>query len=629
MKAILKHIGEPQVIMVHLFQMSLSHITPGKDRVKDAFKYKCHLVTNQGQIVSDTMSILMHLRSLEPIPPDIRKIWYGLIPCLILRRLAVAGPCKAACDCQENATKRGNGRKNRVPIDLMPKFSATKMEVTASSGLPGKGLKQFDHMEGIQAKLEQKGFVRGRISESGSRTIGQSSSAQSILTRAELTRQQWNVIDLEQQRKGWEEIGLQIAGSQEAGNTSRKNLAESTKAFKKLTDEEKLQQWGTLLKSYQSEVDLLTKRSKLAESSMLNVYKLFQDVLDPSDIIESLCEELRRLMALETNHDKVLKELLEYKEEFATLKNQEVTIRNLQDQNQALQLQFQQKLEEAVELAISEENQKIEADIQRERKELLDRIQQAEQLLRQEKSNRRELQSTYDELQASHLSTQTAFEEQLSARDAQIALLSDEVERSGLRAAALEKEKEQINQQYLDLWKKQYGTPAEVSGALPPSAAARLSELEAAVQSKDAQLKQVTLQVDILQETLDRERSAFALMSQDSSRQLQHKTEELLRVQREVAQLPSAADVARLKRQLRMMQAVQYNLVDAELVEDPDSPDSGGAWAEQRRLEEALMNKNQLLETKLNDMRRAAEAAAVQMQELERVVAAQADSIRR
>ena len=64
------------------------------------------------------------------------------------------------------------------------------------------------NMDNIQAKLEQKGFVRGRNVEPVTRLLGQSSSTQSVLTRAELTRQQWKVIDLEQQRKQWEGVDL-------------------------------------------------------------------------------------------------------------------------------------------------------------------------------------------------------------------------------------------------------------------------------------------------------------------------------------------------------------------------------------------------------------------------------------
>lgn len=109
-------------------------------------------------------------------------------------------------------------------------------------------------------------------------------------------------VDLDGKRKAWEESCLDIANAQEASSTSRKALAENTKGlvpllcppgpfkhastlnnsarpgkrnrnisevtfagrvaadFRKKTDEEKLEGWGTFLKSYQAEIDSLTKR---------------------------------------------------------------------------------------------------------------------------------------------------------------------------------------------------------------------------------------------------------------------------------------------------------------------------------------------------------------------------------
>jgi hypothetical protein len=51
--------------------------------------------------------------------------------------------------------------------------------------------------------------------------------------------------------------------------------------FRKLTDEEKLKNFGGLFKLYQEEIDKLTQRSKFAETSFLNVYKLFAEAPDP------------------------------------------------------------------------------------------------------------------------------------------------------------------------------------------------------------------------------------------------------------------------------------------------------------------------------------------------------------
>ncbi len=61
---------------------------------------------------------------------------------------------------------------------------------------------------------------------------------------------------------------------------------------------------------------------------------------------------------------------------------------------------------------------------------------------------------------------------------------------TGARAAAMEREKEQINAQYLELWKKHYSTPdlAQETTATNPATVARLADLEASVINKEAQV---------------------------------------------------------------------------------------------------------------------------------------------
>jgi len=51
--------------------------------------------------------------------------------------------------------------------------------------------------------------------------------------------------------------------------------------FKKLPDEKRLTSVGSLLKSYQEEIDCLTRRAKYAEAAFLSVYRLFYEVPDP------------------------------------------------------------------------------------------------------------------------------------------------------------------------------------------------------------------------------------------------------------------------------------------------------------------------------------------------------------
>jgi len=51
--------------------------------------------------------------------------------------------------------------------------------------------------------------------------------------------------------------------------------------FRKGSDEEKLKSIGSLLRGYQEEIDRLTKRSKFAETSFLDLYRSLAPIPDP------------------------------------------------------------------------------------------------------------------------------------------------------------------------------------------------------------------------------------------------------------------------------------------------------------------------------------------------------------
>ncbi|OUM68045.1 hypothetical protein PIROE2DRAFT_23437, partial [Piromyces sp. E2] len=95
----------------------------------------------------------------------------------------------------------------------------------------------------------------------------------------------WEQINLVELQKTLDEQGLKIINNQKESLASRKQLAEQTRDFKKLSNDEKLIKFKTLLKAYQNEIDNITKRSKVSETAFLNVYKLLLEAPDPSVLI--------------------------------------------------------------------------------------------------------------------------------------------------------------------------------------------------------------------------------------------------------------------------------------------------------------------------------------------------------
>ncbi|KAI5964844.1 uncharacterized protein KGF55_001914 [Candida pseudojiufengensis] len=98
--------------------------------------------------------------------------------------------------------------------------------------------------------------------------------------------QTWIEIDLPTLQKRMDEQGLEIKESQKSSLVSRKHLANKTKEFKKLEDSEKLDQFKTLLKLYQNEIDSLTNKNKNVENYFFGTYRLISEAPDPKPLLE-------------------------------------------------------------------------------------------------------------------------------------------------------------------------------------------------------------------------------------------------------------------------------------------------------------------------------------------------------
>lgn len=107
----------------------------------------------------------------------------------------------------------------------------------------------------------------------------------------------WSELGFAQLQAALDEQSTQINASQEDGAASRRSLTAQTKAFRKLSDEEKLGEIRSLLKNYQSEIDKLTSRCKFAESSFMDVYRSLALLPDPSAQLQTLQTENDQLKA--------------------------------------------------------------------------------------------------------------------------------------------------------------------------------------------------------------------------------------------------------------------------------------------------------------------------------------------
>lgn len=163
----------------------------------------------------------------------------------------------------------------------------------------------------------------------------------------------WSNFNIESVKRDLDEKVIEIAKLLEEGDDSRKRLIEQTKEFRKTLTDEQRKLVSQILKPFQSEVDMCSKRSKTMEQVLLNLYKQLIDLPDPLPALENLQrlqKKAERVQDLELEN-KMLKDTLDdFKLEFSQVKNQEPTIKLLKDRIKELEekadIQIAAKLKE-------------------------------------------------------------------------------------------------------------------------------------------------------------------------------------------------------------------------------------------------------------------------------------------
>lgn len=102
----------------------------------------------------------------------------------------------------------------------------------------------------------------------------------------------WSAIDLSNLQKELDSKALEVQNYQKESLIDRKELATQTKDFKKLTDDEKINKFNQLLKSYQNVIDSMNKKNKNIENLFFKVYRSIAEAPDPKPLLKSSLENI-------------------------------------------------------------------------------------------------------------------------------------------------------------------------------------------------------------------------------------------------------------------------------------------------------------------------------------------------
>ncbi|KAI9480350.1 MAG: CASP C terminal-domain-containing protein [Benjaminiella poitrasii] len=390
--------------------------------------------------------------------------------------------------------------------------------------------------------------------------------------------QYWKEIQLSNLQKELDQQGLTIVENQKDGLVSRKKLAEQTREFKKIPDEEKILKFKPLLKGYQSEIDNITKRTKFAENAFLTAYKLLADAPDPVPLFEAAVDQSAHTIdntALQ-NENSYLKEQLEKAN--ASIKRLEAT--------EKINVELVQKVS-SLEALLAEKKSKDTSAIEQEMKDQYnDKIRQykereydLQKQLNQALDQLTELRQSHNDTQAQLIGHDQKYDEEVVGKLAELDIVTMDLERTNGRLIQLEKHIEDLKEEN-----------------------AKLSE------TQDANERNETMQHDAEMTRLIKDVETYKDMLQKTETRLTKKTKELtseihsLSEERDSLKkkLKSFEDYDEIKRELQIMKYVEFSTGEDDFHAD-DVLKKGDDI--ENTLEVQLMEKNKKLENEYTQIK--------------------------
>ncbi|KAH7549313.1 hypothetical protein JRO89_XS13G0013100 [Xanthoceras sorbifolium] len=354
----------------------------------------------------------------------------------------------------------------------------------------------------------------------------------------------WKDFDLEKEKIVLDEQGLRIAENQENSQKNRRKLAESTRDFKKASPEEKLSLFNSLLKGYQEEVDNLTKRAKFGENAFLNIYQKLYEAPDPYPALASIAEQDLKLSELESENRKMKVELEEFRTEATHLKNQQSTIRRLEERNRQLEQQMEEKVKEIVEIkqrSLAEENQKTMEVLKEREQALQDQLRQAQYSVAN-------MQKLHELAQSQLFEVRAQSEEDWAAKQSEVNLLMDEVERAQTRLLSLEREK--------GLLRSQLQTANEETDSKNSDTLDSNTFLENSLNVKEKIISELNMELHNIETTLSNEREQHRNEIKKLNALLNEKEAALEEMKKELQARPTEKLVDDLRKKVKILQSV-------------------------------------------------------------------------
>ncbi|KAL8929682.1 MAG: hypothetical protein Q9172_000361 [Xanthocarpia lactea] len=436
------------------------------------------------------------------------------------------------------------------------------MDISAATARSSNDTERDDTTDTLQAAKD--GLLPSHSTNDTSRTSSEDNKFQGAISA-------WRNINLTKLVPELDTTASDIVTHQRDALVSRKDLAQKTKDFRKLDDAAKLAEFKTLLKSYQTFIDLLTSHGKTTSAAFLQVYSSISEAPDPYPLLEASVDA--HLIAEDTL-PKLTSENEHLQRDIADLSSQlSASERQLEEERtarKALEDTRESKLKDVENTwrAVLEEKQ---GNWEVKEKSLEDKIESQDRLLN-------ELKASYEVSQRlGHTGDNEAEIRQFPASAAELEIVSSDLERTSQRLAEVQARNEQLRIELAELSSDSQRKP--VTEEDPANARLR-SENSSLLRKMDA--------ARLEKETENRKQDARIRALEKEMKALQRDREEL----RE--RIHSWRDYNDLKRELEIFKSIELStLDDDEPVPNPDLSNQDSNADEDSQMNGAIKNSKQ------------------------------------
>ncbi|KAI8093690.1 CASP C terminal-domain-containing protein [Halteromyces radiatus] len=405
----------------------------------------------------------------------------------------------------------------------------------------------------------------------------------------------WKGVNLSTLQQDLDEQGLAIVGNQKDGLLSRKKLAEQTREFKKMSDEEKLQQLKALLKGYQSEIDSITRRTKYAENSFLTIYKLLADAPDPTPLFEAAVEQSGKLVDHEATQQQTLqlqRELEEAKqqlEQYQTVEKQNKELRQINTELKKSISKLETKVEEKKTEDLAQKEQEMKNQYNDKIRSYKEREHDLQLQLNQALDQWTQLRATHDDTQAQLISHNQKYDQEVVGKLAELDIIMMDLERANARIVELEKKSDDLKNELV----------AAIEAQQDQQGGAR-TDIDA---QHELEINKLIKDVETYKDLLQKSEARNSKKIKDLNSEIKSLTDsnEALKVK-----LKGFDDYSEIKRELDIMKYVEFSTGgddDDDNLIDFNAKDVLNKDVIQHSLEVQLMEKNKKLENDFTQLK--------------------------